>query len=355
MKLINKKCFNGFVWVYVLALVCTFAIVMSESSFAGTKDSLRSKGFQGDALDNVVDGPVPYPNSGLPNDFWVYGDSGVDHSPYQLMITKIQELSKMYPTLAKVVTYGKTVEGRDLVALRIEDTTAKFAKDAVRPSIEISGAIHGNEFLGIEDQLGDYFLKNHDKMPGLTLFLANGGVIYLIPVVNPDGFEHRRRSNTHGVDLNRDFDLLPRNEKRFKEVESLALANYLEADLTANKLRLSLSFDYHCCVPAMITPWSYINSLPTGKDLVSFNQISALETKILGFKTGNPVQTVGYIAEGTTLDYFYSKYGTLGLALEGRYGGEMDALAKHIELWDAIFQEVSVGHWGMFNSISSNQ
>ena len=66
--------------------------------------------------------------------------------------------------------------------------------------------------------------QHRASSPGVAKFLHAGGVIIVVPVVNPDGYANNTRENSRGQDLNRDFDLLPTGEPHFKESESKALA-----------------------------------------------------------------------------------------------------------------------------------
>lgn len=60
----------------------------------------------------------------------------------------------------------------------------------------------------------------------------------------------------------------------------------------------------------------------------------------MGFPWGNPSQTVGYPADATSMDYFYAKYGTLAVAIEGRDGGEISHLKEHLDFIDQTLQRV---------------
>ncbi len=279
---------------------------------------------------NLVDGPK------------FFSDSGVNFPPYASIQNQLQDTAAQHPDLARVIYYGKTPEGRDLTVIRIghapnpQDPTRHFA-------VQISGAIHGNEYLGIEDLFASYFLDHMSDLPGFSKFIASGGVVYIIPIVNPDGYEARQRSNSMAIDLNRDFDQIETGEMRFTQPESKSLAQYLENDLAGSNLQLRMSLDYHCCVPAMITPVSYMDAQPKPADQPAFNALTALQTNTLGFDVGNPLQTVGYLADGTTIDYFYSKWGTLSFAIEGRHGGEAGALLDHVKFFDQAFMSFVSG------------
>jgi carboxypeptidase T len=277
-------------------------------------------------ISNLVDGP-----SGM-------NVTPVNYPEYSEMEARLSALAQRHSARAAFISYGRTVGGASLNVMRIA-LGGPFRSE--RPAVQISGVIHGNEYLGIEDRLIEHFLNNTASMPGLTAFLNRGGIVYFIPVVNPDGFNRRRRLNNNGADLNRDFDLIPRNDMRFTQPETRALADYLERDMAASTARLKLSLDYHCCVPALITPWSYIDAQPETKDQSAFHTIGSWSDSILGFPYGNAMQTVNYLAEGSSIDYFYAKYGTLALAVEGSWWGEESNLAKHVQFWDTLFKSVS--------------
>jgi predicted deacylase len=281
-------------------------------------------------VSSLVDGPH------------ILEDSGVRPWPKYLDIqNKLLQVAVKFPKQAQVVKYGKTVKNLDLTLLRIESPSANRTQPG-RPAVEISGAIHGNEYLGIEENLAIYFLEHQNELRGFQLFMAAGGVVYVIPVVNPDGFERQRRQNFHGEDLNRDFDILPTGEKKFTQPETQALARYIDSEMTGRKLRLAFSLDYHCCVPAFITPWTYTDAYPSQPDLAVFNEVTELQKKTIGFEAGNAAATVGYLAPGSTVDYFYAKYGTLAFTIEGRSGGEAQQFAQHVRFFDALFERLAL-------------
>jgi len=277
-------------------------------------------------VSNLVDGP-----SGM-------SVTPVTYPSYQEMEAKLGRMVQRHTARAQMISYGRTVNGLSLNVIRIALPQRGRGE---RPAVQISGVIHGNEYLGIEDRLPEHFLDNTTRMPGLTAFLEKGGIIYVIPVINPDGFTRKRRLNQNGADLNRDFDLLPRNDARFTQPETRALADFLERDLTASGAKLRLSLDYHCCLPAMIIPWSYIDAQPEQKDQSSFHTLGGIGRSVLGFPYGNAMETVNYLAEGSSIDYFYAKYGTLSLAIEGSWRGEEGNLAKHVDFWDKLFQSLA--------------
>jgi succinylglutamate desuccinylase len=313
---------------YSLAIFILFAA--HSSAWAHIEDRSMDPSARKILL-NEVDGPS------------ALGDSGVKYIAYEKIQTAFESLAREYPTRLQVLYYGKTAQGRSLMMLKISDGLAVPKPGVDRPAVQISGAIHGNEYLGIEAPLAEYFIRQWDGLPGLRTFLAKGGVIYFIPVVNPDGYAARMRANSAGTDLNRDFDgIEPRPTSRFTQPETKLLAQILDSEIQNNHLEFKFSMDYHCCLPAALMPWSYADRYPTRSiDMTEFEAIGTLEKSILGYEAGNPHATVGYNALGTSMDYFYAKYRTIAWAIEGKYGGEFGEFTQHAQFFDEVFARLS--------------
>jgi hypothetical protein len=185
-------------------------------------------------------------------------DSGIQGPPYLEIVAAMGDLALRSSGWAHVVDYGQSAGGATLRLVKIQNPTHQArAGDGDRPAVLISGSTHGNEYLHIEDRLPGWFVDNRDSSPGVMKFLNAGGIIYIIPILNPDGYERRTRENADGVDLNRDFDLLPAHEQKFREPETRLLAQYLDGDIVASHARLKLTVDYHCCDGSLLFPWSY--------------------------------------------------------------------------------------------------
>ncbi|OAD62352.1 Carboxypeptidase D [Eufriesea mexicana] len=125
-------------------------------------------------------------------------------------------LSQKYPNLAKVISIGKSVEGRDLLVLEISENVNE--RKLCEPMVKYVANMHGDEAVGREllIYLAQYLLYNYGKNERVTK-LMNNTDIYLMPSMNPDGFEKSEegkctskkdfsgRENANHVDLNRNF------------------------------------------------------------------------------------------------------------------------------------------------------
>ncbi|CAN5900373.1 hypothetical protein BH20ACT6_BH20ACT6_01580 [soil metagenome] len=82
---------------------------------------------------------------------------------------------------------GRTVKDRPIRAYRLGERSNKWTVVAI-------GAMHGNEQQTPRPLL---HLRDHLPIEGMNL--------WVIPVMNPDGYRRGTRKNARGVDLNRNF------------------------------------------------------------------------------------------------------------------------------------------------------
>ena len=140
---------------------------------------------------------------------------------------------------AKRITFGHSVDGSKLVAIRLGDPDAK------RKALVV-GSIHGDETQGQE--IVRALRHSHRHVPGVQL--------WVVKTVNPDGVDAGNRKNAHGVDLNRNFsyrwaDGVPTSSgyypgpRPFSEPESRAVRRLAE------RLRPRVTIWYH-------QPWGQV-------------------------------------------------------------------------------------------------
>ena len=129
-----------------------------------------------------------------------------------------------HPRITKVVSIGKTVQGQDIIALKVTKD-ARRIKDGKRPSVLYLSAQHAREWITPEmnRRLMHYIVDGYATDPAIRRLLSNTE-LWFVPVANPDGYDFtftpgqrlwrkNLRDNNgdgqitpgDGVDLNRNF------------------------------------------------------------------------------------------------------------------------------------------------------
>ncbi len=110
-----------------------------------------------------------------------------------------------FPDLCRVYSLGTSVNGRDIWAIKI---TADPDTPADKPAVKYISTMHGDEPVGTEMCLyfADELLQEYGEDPYITDFVDRT-IVWLVPMMNPDGFVARRRRNANNVDLNRVFPI----------------------------------------------------------------------------------------------------------------------------------------------------
>jgi carboxypeptidase D len=136
----------------------------------------------------------------LPVDLARFADGYHD---YDALTAELKSIRDEYPAFVRLETAGQSVQGRELWYLVVSD---KIAVDTHKPKIIYHANMHGDEVVGRELMiyLARHLLEQFGKDPKVTQILSNS-TLYIMPSMNPDGFELHRRSNANGKDLNRNF------------------------------------------------------------------------------------------------------------------------------------------------------
>ncbi len=265
--------------------------------------------------------------------FGIDSDSGIKGPPYQKIVDEMKDLERAYPGLVKVIEYGKSVGGRPLTLVKLQSTsTAKL------PAIYIGGSIHGDEYLNIEDRLPRWLAEQFELTGPVASYLKQGGTIYLAPILNPDGYDGRNRENDMGVDLNRDFTVKEAGVVGLKQPETFALATFLDEDLKRESNKLAVALDYHCCIGAMLYPWSFTGPVLPKVDADRHLKIAEAMKTSMGseVKYGQTPVILGYSARGTSKDFYYEHFGAAGFTYEGRRNREDKFFEEHTQMWTKI-------------------
>lgn len=177
--------------------------------------------------------------------------SEVYHS-YEDLKTLFHNLEAQWPKYLKVFSLGKSVQNRELWGVEMTNSDTDN-QNLLKPKFKYVGNMHGDETVGRE--LLIRFVKEFmhhatHKWDGRSAKLLNTTRIYIVPSMNPDGFNLKRRTNANAIDLNRNFPDQYTGDPYRPQPESLALRNWilnnnfvLSANLHGGDLVANYPFD----------------------------------------------------------------------------------------------------------------
>lgn len=246
------------------------------------------------------------------------------------VVSELDAMLAAYPNLITVrQSIGTSVEGRAIWMVKISDNP-----NVDEPETEVlyTGLHHAREPQSMTTLVYFmwYLLENYGVDQALK-DLVDGRELYFVPVVNPDGYAYNqltnptggglwrknRRNNgngTYGVDLNRNYGYgwgfdntgssptasseTYRGTMAFSEPETQAIRNF-----TMSR-QFTTAVNFHASGNMWIFPWAYQANIYTPdhplflawcQDMTQFNH----------YNYGTPIQTVGYLVNGGSDDWFY--------------------------------------------------
>ncbi|HBE89510.1 MAG TPA: carboxypeptidase [Elusimicrobia bacterium] len=265
---------------------------------------------------------------------------------FQETIDLLRQLAAAHPDETSLFSIGKTVEGRDIWALRI-NPAEKGETPSDRPGAVFMANHHAREHLTNEVALlfAVWLLENKNA-PEARKYIDTLD-IHIIPMVNPDGAEYdistgkykwwrKNRSvnpgGTYGVDLNRNYDARwceagastsPSADtycgpRAFSEPETRAIRDFV---LARPNIKTLLS--YHTYSELILYPWAgSAEPLENKTDLKVFEAMA----KQFAVHTGYVPQQSSdlYVATGDTTDWAYMARNIFAFTFEltpKRWGG----------------------------------
>ncbi len=110
----------------------------------------------------------------------------------------MRTLQKAYPKFLTFISLGKSVAGRDIAAMIVNNPDT--GPDTAKPAMYIEANIHGNEIQGGEICLYTiwYLMENYGRIDRITR-LVNERAFYIVPTVNPDGRDYFMHGTGQGA------------------------------------------------------------------------------------------------------------------------------------------------------------
>jgi hypothetical protein len=292
-----------------------------------------------------------------------------------------------YPAICRIDTFGTSIQGRLLLALKISDNPNT---DEDEPAFLCTSTIHGDELVGyvLSLRLIDFILSNYGSDPEIDR-IVDELEIWINPLSNPDAayyfnrnttVAYSQRYNINGLDLNRNFPKVPdTNPDEPKGTQSDNLQGTHQDELQGTRQdelqgtnpdnlsgvepenihmirfmqqhRFNLSANLHSGAEVVNYPWDYTYALHPDDDWYRFisreyaDGVHDVEPNyMLGFDNGITNGAVWYIIEGGRQDYVnYFLHGReVTLELSGVKKLPSEQLDAH---W-------SYNQWSLINYIS---
>jgi len=276
--------------------------------------------------------------------------NGAFHS-YREVETEVYALEAAHPDLVQVKIIGRSLEMRNIYALKISDNVQ--ADEGGEAEVLITGCHHAREWISVEVPLyvAKHLVENYATDSHIR-DLVDRSQVWIIPLLNPDGLEYtihfyrywrkNMRDNgnrTYGVDPNRNYDYkwgidnegssqesfsyVYRGPAPFSEPETQAIK-----DLFAER-NFKVAINYHNYSQVIIYPWGYTNE-PSELDVLLEEmagemaaRMERVNGRVYGYgQAGNQL----YVTNGGASDWALGVYGIPAFTIElppvdQQYGG----------------------------------
>lgn len=269
------------------------------------------------------------PNLAVKKSRYVTMKPDANYKTYDDIQQIIKTVASRFPALVHQEIIGKTLEGRDVVAVRISDDQ-KFNND--EPAILFNALHHAREVMTVE--------IIQDILESLTDGYANDEVvktwvnelqIWLVPMVNPDGSNkvwtgdymwRKNVRNDQGVDINRNYPYKwgacngsssspwaenYRGPSAASEPETQVMMKFIE------RVKPVYSISYHSYGGMVIHPYGCEGELPSPEDKVV--ESSKDIGKLLSHRVGAAWQIL-YDVDGGDIDWMYGVHHVLPFVIE---------------------------------------
>ncbi len=256
-------------------------------------------------------------------------------------IQALKDIEFNYGNIAKVYNLGTSCNEESVVALKISSSPTENIPD--KKETLFVGAHHAREWISVEVPLGiAEYITSHYSTNIRIKEIVDNSEIWIIPILNPDGFIYSWESDrywrknrrlftfsgetAYGVDLNRNYDFDwcktgastdPASEEfcgpvAFSEKESQIIKTLITSDLNALADDFSGLITYHAYGQTILYPWSYSFEEKSPEELLLTEVGTKMSEMILhesnkSYSVGQSSDpSLSYPTSGDTSDWFHS-------------------------------------------------
>ena len=177
---------------------------------------------------------------------------------YSQYVALMESFASDYPDLCELVEFGKSIDGRKLLAVKVSDNVGTKEEE---PEFFYTSTMHGDETTGyaLMLRLINYLLTNYGSDSRVT-DLVNNTEIWINPLSNPDGTYYTSdntvtgatRTNSNAIDLNRNFPDPVEGEhpdNKSWQQENIAMMDFM------NNHNFTLAANFHGGAEVVNYPW----------------------------------------------------------------------------------------------------
>lgn len=235
----------------------------------------------------------------------VNADYLAGYHTFDTLQAHLKKIAAEHPEIATLIEYGKSKEGRPLLALKLSDNVHL---DEAEPELMLTSATHGDELITVEVVMGilDALVQGYGTNARVTKMVEEHE-LYFLPAINPDGYVRKSRY-ANGVDPNREYPWPEMPERNPNECIKAVMNFVQERDFKG-------AIDYHASGKMVMYPWSYTSAPVDSTDQKAFAEITKRMAATNGYVHGQ-IPEVIYIAKGLSSDFYYWKKKVKAIAIE---------------------------------------
>ena len=253
-------------------------------------------------------------------------------------------INKQYPRLTKLVNIGRSVQGKDILAIKLT-RNAQRVRDGSRPAVLYSSTQHAREWITPEmnRRLLRYMLESYASNATIRR-TVNTTELWFLPVANPDGYDYtftegnrlwrkNLRDNDgdgqitgfDGVDPNRNFPYrwgydnegsspAPSSET-YRGPSPASEPETRAMDRLMRRIGFAFQVNYHSAAELLLYGAGFQVATPTPDDLL-YETLAGDDARpaVPGYDPDIAAEL--YTTNGETTEHAHNRYGTLAFTPE---------------------------------------